>query len=253
MTARAGECTIGESLRQHSNWRFTVSDRTFIAGVYAAVAAAASLVLAPLLALAYFATPDGAGELETGTVSAWAEPARDAAGSLLTFASTDRVYSTYLQALAVLFPAILVCAWITRTRRPRDGGRLERWAWRVTLTGYALLVTGVLAVALVLVAAAPDAPVTNTIFLALVVPGTLLGTTGSTALGIALLRSGYRPRVTAWLLTLAFPLWIAGSVVLGHNGIGLVPLFAAWAAAARELDRAPAPARRETATAARFG
>jgi hypothetical protein len=68
--------------------------------------------------------------------------------------------------------------------------------------------------------------------MAVMVPGLLIALIGSTMLGIALLRSAYRPRSTAWLLTLSFPLWVVGSVVLGHNSIGLVPLLVAWAMAA---------------------
>jgi hypothetical protein len=44
-------------------------------------------------------------------------PARDVAGGLLTFASPDRVYSTYVQLVAQLLPALLICAFQTRARR----------------------------------------------------------------------------------------------------------------------------------------
>lgn len=212
-------------------------DRTRLAGLYAVFAAAASFVLAPLLGLAYFGTAEGADELGTPSVSAWAEPARDAAGPLLTFAAPDRVYSTYLQALALCVPAMLLCVWIARSRRPQQVKRLERWGWRISLAGYALLVTGLLGVSLALVGGSPSSPVVNVFYLALVFPGILLGTTASTALGIALLRSDYRPRLTAWLLALVFPLWVVGDFIIGHNGIGLVPLLVAWGATGRELAR----------------
>lgn len=213
-----------------------MSDRaTRLVGLYATIAAAAAIVLAPLLALSYFATEEGASELETGTVSAWADPARDLAGGLLTFASADRVYATYTQLLALLLPAIVLCAWAARERRGRPETRVERWGWRVTLAGYALIALGVGAVSVVLVVASPSSPVTNLVFLPLIVPGILLGTVGSTVLGIRLLRSAYRPRLTSWLLALAFLLWIAASVVLGHNSLGLVPLFLAWAATGWQL------------------
>ena len=219
-----------------------MSDRIRFASLYALFAAAASLVLAPLLALAYFATPEGAGELESTTVSAWAEPARDAAAGLLTFASPDRVYATYLQVLALLFPAIAVWAWLARSRRPQQVTRPERGGWRLSLTGYILLVSGLLALAVVLVAASPTSTAANGFFFALVVPGTLLSTIGSTTLGVALLRAGYRPRLTAWLLALALPFWLAGSIVLGHNSIGLVPLLVAWAATGRGFAAQPTAA-----------
>jgi hypothetical protein len=220
-------------------------DRTRLIGLYAVFAAAASFVLAPLLGLAYFGTEEGADELATPSVAAWAEPARDAVGPLLTFAAPDRVYSTYLQALALCFPAIVLCAWIARRRRPRQDRRLERWGWRIAFAGYLMLVTGLLGVSLVLVAGSPSNPAVNVFYLALVFPGILLATTGSTALGIALLRSDYRPRLTAWVLALVFPLWVVGDFVIGYNGIGLVPLLVAWGVTGRELARRsqhPAPA-----------
>lgn len=62
-----------------------------LAGLYAVLAAVASFLVTPLLALSYFATESGDEELEVGSVSAWAEPARDLAGGLLTFASADSV------------------------------------------------------------------------------------------------------------------------------------------------------------------
>ena len=46
-----------------------MSDRaTRLAGLYAAIAAAASVLLSPLLALSYFGIPDGAEQLHSGTV-----------------------------------------------------------------------------------------------------------------------------------------------------------------------------------------
>ena len=68
-----------------------MSDRsTRLAGLYAATAAIAAVVLSPLLALSYFSIGEGADELENGTVRAWADPARDVVGGLLTWASPER-------------------------------------------------------------------------------------------------------------------------------------------------------------------
>ena len=207
-----------------------MSDRaTRLVGVYTMVAAAATFVISPLLALAYFATEDGASELEVGSVSAWADPARDAAGSLLTFASADNVYYTYLKLLMLTVPALFLCALAVRARRAQQT-RPEVWGWRIALLGYGLLALGVIL--------APPSDALNVVFFALIIPGLLLGTIGSTVLGIALLRSSYRPRLTAWLLALAVPLWLVGSDVLGHNSLGLIPLFVAWAATGWRLARA---------------
>ena len=210
---------------------------TRLTGLYAMFAAAASLLFAPLLALSYFATEDGAEDLEIGTVSAWADPARDLAGGLLTWASPDRVYSTYLQLLALLFPAVFLCARAVRARRPVPGGGLERWGWRIALAGYGLAAVGILAAAAVLFGGDPTSDALETVFLALMVPGMLITVIGSTVLGIALLRNGFMPRLTAWLLALAFPLLLVGSSVLGHNSLGMVPIFIAWGAAGSHLWR----------------
>jgi hypothetical protein len=216
-----------------------MSDRAArLVGVYAVIAAGVSVLLAPLLALSYLGTSEGTEDLEIGTVSAWADPARDLAGGLLTWASPDRVYATYVQGFALLFPAVLLCAWAVRARRrPRSGG-FERWAWRIALAGYGLATVGIGAAFVVLFGdSASDGDALNLVFLVLMFPGMLLSVIGSTVLGIALLRARYAPRLTAWLLALAFPLMLVGSDVLGHNSLGMVPLFVAWAATGWQLGR----------------
>lgn len=202
---------------------------------YALVAMTGAILIAPLVALAWFATPDGVEALEVPTVAAWAEPARDVAGGLVTFASPDRVYATYTQVLALLFPAIILTAFAARTQRPTPRKRSERIAWRVALTGYSVFGAGVLIVALLLIGhsvAIAGLDAVNAVYLMMMFPGLLVSLIGSTILGIVFVRSGYRPRPTAWLLALAIPLWIVGGFVLGHNGIGILPLFIAWAATA---------------------
>jgi hypothetical protein len=115
--------------------------------LYVVIAAIAAVVVSPLLALAYFATDDGAGQLEETVFTGWVEPARDAAAGLLTFASANTVYATYTFVIALLFPAIVLSARATRDQRP-DGTRVELWGWRISLTGYGLSAIGVLVVAL---------------------------------------------------------------------------------------------------------
>ncbi len=124
-----------------------------------------------------------------------------------------------------------------RARRPAPSSGLERWGWRSALAGYALATVGLLAAAAALVGGSTESGALNVAFLALLLPGMLVSVIGSTVLGIALLRDRYAPQVTAWLLALAFPLLLVGSVVLGHNSLGLVPLFAAWAATGWRLWR----------------
>ncbi len=211
-------------------------------GLYATVAAAIAVLVSPLLALSYFATSDGAEELEMGTVSAWAEPARDIAGGLLTWASPDRVYSTYVQAFAFLFPAIVLCALVVRARR-RPAGRTERWGWRIALSGYGLAAVALIAAFFTLIPGDPANPALNIVFLALMLPGMFVSVIGSTVLGIAFIRAGYRPGFTAWLLALAFPSMVVVPTLLGHNSLGMLALMLAWGATGLRLWRAGDPAR----------
>ena len=197
-------------------------------GRYARGAAVAATVVTPLLGLAWFATADGADALATASVSWWAEPARDALDPLLTWAEPGRVYATYVQLVALLWPAVLLSAWHAFRRRP-GRTRTERAAWRVLLAGAVLMQAGITWVAAYLVTGDPDSGGTDLPFLALMVPGTLLCTAGSSVLGLSLLRGGWQPRTAAWLLAFAFPFWFVVSIVLGHNGMGMLTMFLAWA------------------------
>ena len=71
----------------------------------------------------------------------------------------------------------------------------------------------------------------------------LVSAVGSTLLGIGLLRGAYRPRLTAWLLTLAFPSLLVVPAFLGNLSLGLVPFLVAWGATGVQLwcagDRLP--------------
>jgi hypothetical protein len=215
-----------------------MSDRTTrLAGLYAALAAASAVLFAPLLALSYFGIDDGASELESGTVSAWAEPTRDLVGGLLTWASPDRVYATYVQVFALLFPSVFLCAWAVRRRRLAHVGRLERWGWRVSLIGYGLASLGLLAAFVVLFAGSAADAALNGIFLALMLPGMALSAIGSTTLGIALIRGRYTPKLTAWLLALSLPSMLFIPDVLGHNSLGMLTVFVAWGVAGLQLWR----------------
>ena len=215
---------------------------------YAFAAAGVAVLTAPLLALAWFATEDGAETAAIGTVAAWAEPARSALRPLLTFAEPDAVYATYTLVMAAAFPAIPLAALAARSQRTGTGSGPERWGWRIAVTGYALLAVALAAAALMFAVSA-DA-LANITFLAGMIPGMLLSLVGSTTLGVALLRSGFRPRAAAWLLALAVPLWVVGGFVLGHNSLGLLPLFVAWALVARRWRHTPAAAAPHTPTAA---
>ena len=215
-----------------------MSERTTrLVGLYAFVAAIAAIIVSPLLAMSYFGIEDGAGELDSAIVSAWADPGRDLADGLLTFASANRVYATYIQAFSILMPALFLCAWAVRSRRDNEPGRLERWGWRISLVGYGLLGLGGVTASVLLIAASPNGKVVNGPFLASIIPGILASTIGSTLLGIALIRTRYTPSVTPWLLACAFPLWLCGSIFIGHNSVGLTPMLVAWGVTGWRLFR----------------
>ena len=84
----------------------------------------------------------------------------------------------------------------------------------------------------------------------LAMPGLLVSAIGSTVLGIALVRARYRPRVTSWLLALAFPSILVVPAFLGNLSLGLVPLLVAWGATGLRLWREGEPARGPGAAAA---
>lgn len=217
-----------------------MSSRPRYVGLYAAFAAVAAVLISPLLAMSYFATSDGAEQLENGTVSAWADPGRDLVGGLLYWASADRVYATYLQAFALIFPAVFLCARSVRARRPADVRRSERWGWRIALFGYGLTSVGLVAAFFVLFNGDAAGAALNLVFLGLLVPGMLISVIGSTVLGIALLRSEFSPKLTAWLLTLALPAMLVIPEVLGHNSLGLLAMIVAWGIAGFQLWRSGA-------------
>jgi energy-converting hydrogenase Eha subunit A len=200
-------------------------------GVYAVVAAATAILISPLLAMAYFATADGAEYLAVATVAAWAGPGRELLGGLVTWSSADRVYATYTQVMAVMFPAVFLTALATRAQRPQPRTRVERSGWGIALAGYAMFGAGLLVSAILLLPGDTSRALVDVGFLALMAPGILFSVIGSTVLGVVFLRSDDQPRLTAWLLVLAVPLLITGSAVLGHNSFGVLPLFLAWAAA----------------------
>jgi hypothetical protein len=211
-------------------------------GLYAIVAAVTAVLIEPLLAVAYFDTADGAEYLDVATVAAWAVPARELFGGLVTWASAEAVYNTYTLILALMFPAVFVTALATHAQRPQPQNRSERIGWRIALTGYGLFGAGVLAVAIMLLGDASGGLV-DVGFMAFMIPGMLLSVIGSTILGLIFLRTGHQPRLTGWLLAFSLPLLILGSAVVGHNGFGILPLMIAWATAGARWRSADPPSR----------
>jgi hypothetical protein len=190
-----------------------------------------SILVGIMHSLARFATEDGQEDV-TALTSAWADPARGILEPLLTFADEDRVYLIYGMLWGPLFLVALGCAVVVRRRRSESGiGRGERWAWRVYLPGLTLFTLGGFGAYF---GGWINPAMVDWAFVALVIPGVLLTLIGGTWLGIVLLRRGFRPRVTAVLLALIFPLMIAVSSLMSL-GSGFIPMLIAWGFAGRAI------------------
>jgi hypothetical protein len=194
------------------------------------VGAWVGLVLAPIHALSRFATADGAGDLDSSVVRGWAEPAARLLDPLLSWSDVDTVYVTYGRLWFPLILAATACAFVIRSGRQPRGA--ERWGWRIALAGYVIATVSVLG----------DyyTPWMDQSFLFVGIPGIVTSVLGSAVLGVALLRYGFRPRVTAWLLAAWLPLFAALSSVIAM-GAGLLPMLWAWGLAGLILTRSVPP------------
>lgn len=183
-------------------------------GIAATLAGALGIVAAPITTSAYFL----AGE---GPSPPWQPVIGELFAPLLTFASPEAVYATYGKLYFLVFLGLLAgLAALGALGSERRGtrGSLERWGFRLAFAGLSLNLLGNLADYWYRGGFGDSA----LDFLGFVL-GTLLGLllliSGSTILGIALLRAGAAPRLGAWLLVLALP----GIVLLSFLGFGNIP------------------------------
>jgi len=163
-------------------------------------------------------------DLASGLTSAWAVPAMSAVRPLLDWGDPYFVYWTYGKIWLPICLAFTAAAYLVYRRRPRLS-RSEKWAWRVQLTAYSALVLSV--------TGDYYTPWTDQFFVA-GLGALLLIAFGGPVLGIMLLRKGFRPRVTAWLLILFLPFFMAITTVTSM-GNALLPLMWGWALAAHRL------------------
>ena len=206
----------------------------------AMVSGSLGVVFAPLYSLAYFATEDGAADATSPAVQAWAEPARDLLGPLLTFAAPDVVRLTYFKLFLFITAGILAGLVGLHARQAQHGGRLERWGFRVSFVGLLILTIGALSgywPALMEVA-----------FAALIVPGLLLVVIGSPLFGLGTWRGGVAPRLGAGLLIVGGPALFVISEIATLGG-SLILFYLAWVVLGHSLwtttpkpDRAVIPA-----------
>jgi hypothetical protein len=186
-------------------------------------------------ALARHNTVDGKEDLELPLTAAWSDPARKALAPLLDWANPDVVYLTYGKVWFPVFVAFTLAAFVVRRHRAPDG--FEKWAWRIALTGYVWACVAVFGDYWLQWGAHPVEPLLTITFVA-GLPGVLLTTIGSSLLGIALLRGGYPPRMSAWLLALTLPLVFVIQLVTSMGSLAL-PVAFAFGLAGRRLGQSP--------------
>ncbi len=199
-------------------------------GLAAVVLALASIPLAPLNALARMQTESGRSDLENPQAAWWAQPAMDTLQPwLLDFADVDRVYVTYGKFYLLAVVAVLGCVLAAWSRRPATLGWAERWGWRLTVAGYAVMCVGQVVTYWLLRV--------ETGF-AVILVSMLVGIFGNVLLGWGLLRAGFRPRLAAWVVLLDLPLSLA-LVETSTMALSMWPMMLAWGLVGWSLWRAP--------------
>ena len=195
------------------------------------------LVVGQFHAMARHNTVDGKEDLEMLDHARLVRPGRDLFKPLLDWANPDAVYLTYGKIWFPVFAAFTACAFVLyRRRRP---GRLREVRLAVRARRLRLgdasrcwSPTGPSGPTRPRCSTSPSCSWTS--------PG-CCSMVGSTVLGITLLRRGFRPRVTAWLLALTLPL----SVVIRmftSMGSGALPVMFAFGIAGHRLARSSDPA-----------
>lgn len=203
-------------------------------GWFAWWAAWFGLITGQLHALARHATADGAGDLAYPLTRAWAVPAADLLRPLLDWGDPDLVYVTYGKLWFPVFVAFTLAAFVVRRGRRPVG--FERWAWRVALTGYVWACLGVFGDYWTQWTGEPNRLLELSFVAGL--PGLLLTVVGSSLLGIALLRNGFTPRASAWLLAITFPAFFLVTQVTSMGSIAL-PIMFGFGLAGRRFGGAP--------------
>ncbi len=195
-------------------------------GLAAAVGGILGILISPFYALAYFATRDGAESLSAPWVAAWAGALRPVLEPFLTFASPETVYLTYGKLLTFVFLGWLAGLLALHGRQAASSGRLEKWGFRVALTGIVLGVIGSVGVYWV---GAFSWGVVDFFFLAFMVPALVLFNAGFPLFGAGTLRAKVASRHGGWLLTVGgFPGIFLLTFLTGQIAPGLLMLNLAW-------------------------
>lgn len=194
--------------------------------VFAWVMAVAGTVIGQIHALARFvAHPDDL--VESPLAGVWAVPATRVLQPLLDWSDPWTVYVTYGKIWVLVGVAILAAAHLVyRRRRPRGA---ERRLWQVQLGAYLVMTVSVF-----------GDYVTpwwmEQMFIVGIAAVLVIGV-GGPALGIVMVRNGFRPRATPILLIAFLPLLVVITSVTAL-GSALLPLVWAWAVAAQTAAHA---------------
>ena len=190
--------------------------------VFAWVMAAAGTVVGQLHALARFVAHPG-DLVESPLTRAWAVPATEALRALLDWSDPWTVYLTYGKIWTPVCLAFTAAAYLVYRRRRPEG--VERRLWQVALSAYAVLAISLFGDYFT--------PWMEQMFIVGI--GAMLVTGfGGIALGIMMLRNGFRPRTTPILLMSFIPFMFAVSSVTSL-GSALLPLMWGWAMAAHAV------------------
>ena len=156
-------------------------------------------------------------DLESGLTRMWAVPAMDGLRPLLDWGDPTFVYWTYGKIWLPIFLTMTLAAWVVYRRRRPLGA--ERLAWRILLAAYGA--------ATVAVAGDYYTPWTEVFFVVGLVPMLVIGGVG-VWLGVLMIRRGFRPRVTPWVLILFVPGFLAITQVTSMGNV-ILPSLWAWA------------------------
>ncbi len=201
-------------------------------GRLAWVMAWVGLVVGQFHAMARHNTVDGKEDLQMWTTRVWSDPAREFFRPLLDWSNPDAVYLTYGKIWFPVFAAFTACAYVLYRRRRPVG--FEKFAWRFAIGAYTWASVAVLVT--YWTQWTHTTALLDLAFLFLDIPGVLLCWIGSTMLGITLIRRGFVPRVSAWLLALAIPISFVLELFTSM-GSGALPEMFAFGIAGHQLSR----------------
>lgn len=160
---------------------------------------------------------------ESPLARAWGEPATRLLRPLLDWSDPWTVYVTYGKIWLPVCMAFTAAAWLVYRHRNPSGA--ERRLWQVNLGAYAAMTLSVFGDYFT--------PWMDQMFVLGIAAMLVIGF-GGIALGVAMLRNGFRPRVTAILLMLFIPFMFAITTVTSL-GSALLPLMWGWAIAAQSV------------------